>query len=345
MNKKTLKVKFVDMSYAFNGQYGRDYKQHIIYKLLAKHYDLIDSDSPQIIFCEFNGTEFVKYDCVRVFFSAENYKPDFDLYDYCITMFEDFKYQDRCLTTQAFVMFESTKLAYDLALKKHEFSAEDLKAKTGFCSFVYSNSNAFFEREKFFHLLSEYKRVDSAGRFLNNMGYRAENKLEFESNYKFSIAFDNQLYSIIQEKITDGFGAKLIPIYYGNPIITSKFNPKAFINCHAFNNFSEVIDYVKKIDQDDNLYMSIMREPICDLNRTSDYYLNELEEFLVKIAEGGTIQRAKELWPIWLERERVYGRKKRLRDEKIAMMLGKVFKPLRKLKIAKWAQKKLLWLP
>lgn len=344
MEKKIITVKFVDMSNHFSGEYGADYKEHIIYRLLSNHYNLEDSNNPQFVFGEYNGVEFSKYDCIRVFFSAENYKPDFDLYDYCITHFDDYKYENRCHTTPTLLYLEKTKRSYDLALRKHEFLREDINNKTGFCSFVYSNYNASVEREQFFNLLSEYKKVDSAGGFLNNVGYRTENKLKFESNYKFSIAFDNQQHSFIQEKITDAFGAKTIPIYYGSPSISKKFNKNAFINCHDFKNFLEVVEYVKMIDQNDDLYMKMMKEPICDLRLTSSYYISELEKFLVNIVENGSTQRSKELWPIWLEKERVYGRRKRLRDEKIARFMGKTFKIFRKTKVADLLRKKLLWI-
>lgn len=343
MEKKDLKIKFVDMSPSFNVNYGNDYKTSIIYQLLSRRYNLIDSDDPQLAVCEFNGIEFKKYDCVRLFVSAENYKPDFDLYDYCITLFPDYKFQDRCFTTHPMITHGPNRTAYDKAMQKHYFTMEDLKAKTGFCNFVYSNYNAFKERKEFFDLLSQYKRVDSGGRYMNNIGHSVDNKLEFQSHYKFSIAFDNQYHCFVQEKISDAFGARTIPIYFGNPDVVKQYNPKAFINCHDFNNFSDVVEYVKKVDTDDELYMSMMREPMCDPKFTLEYYLAELESFLVRVVETGTVQRAKELWPVWLEKERSYGRARRLRQEKLAADIGKMFRPLRKTKIAGLIRKKLLW--
>ena len=52
--------------------------------------------------------------------------------------------------------------------------------KENFCNFVYSNSGwADPIREKFYKEISKYKRVDSGGAYLNNIGYRVPDKLDF----------------------------------------------------------------------------------------------------------------------------------------------------------------------
>ena len=64
-------------------------------------------------------------------------------------------------------------------------------AKRKFCAFVVSNSNANGIRRDFFETLSEYKKVDSGGRYLNNVGGAVKDKIEFCSQHKFTIAFEN----------------------------------------------------------------------------------------------------------------------------------------------------------
>jgi hypothetical protein len=44
-----------------------------------------------------------------------------------------------------------------------------------------------------------------------------------------------------------------IPIYWGNPLASLDFNPKAFINCHDYKSFDEVIELVKEIDSNETL--------------------------------------------------------------------------------------------
>ena len=52
-----------------------------------------------------------------------------------------------------------------------------------------------------------------------------------------------------------------IPIYYGADRVSEDFNTKSFINCHDFKNFDDVIQYILHIDNNDNEYLSILREP------------------------------------------------------------------------------------
>ncbi|MEH7254623.1 glycosyltransferase family 10 [Neobacillus niacini] len=127
---------------------------------------------------------------------------------------------------------------------------------------IYSNGFAP-NREFFFDLLSKYKTVDSGGGLRNNLGYRVENKLQFQKKYKFSIAFENttsECYT--SEKIIQAFAAQTIPIYWGNPTISKEFNPKSFINCHDFDSFEDVVKRVEEIDNDKELFCKILKESI-----------------------------------------------------------------------------------
>jgi len=60
-------------------------------------------------------------------------------------------------------------------------------------------------------------------------------KRAFQSQYKFTIAFEN--YSrrgYNTEKLLDPMVANSLPIYLGNPNIAEHFNPKSFINAHEY---------------------------------------------------------------------------------------------------------------
>ena len=59
----------------------------------------------------------------------------------------------------------------------------------------------------------------------------------------------------------DAFHANTVPIYWGNPLIGNDFNPKAFINCHDFDSFEAVVDRVREIDSNEDLYLSYLNEP------------------------------------------------------------------------------------
>ena len=53
-----------------------------------------------------------------------------------------------------------------------------------------------------------------------------------------------------------------IPVYWGDPEIEKYFNKNAFINVMAYSSIEEAIKRIIEIDQDDNLYLKIMKEPI-----------------------------------------------------------------------------------
>ena len=64
------------------------------------------------------------------------------------------------------------------------------KSKSRFCNMVVSNSKCK-SRNNFYHLLNQQKKVDSGGKYLNNVGGPVHDKLDFISKYKFTLAFEN----------------------------------------------------------------------------------------------------------------------------------------------------------
>jgi hypothetical protein len=66
----------------------------------------------------------------------------------------------------------------------------------------------------------------------------------------------------ITEKIIDAWVSGTIPIYWGAPDVAEHFNSEAFINCHDFASFDQVIERIDEIEHDDELYMHILSQPI-----------------------------------------------------------------------------------
>ncbi len=57
------------------------------------------------------------------------------------------------------------------------------------------------------------------------------------------------------EKLIEGFAAKTVPIYWGDPHIEEIFNPNAFINLSDCESIDEMIEKVKAVDLDnENIY-------------------------------------------------------------------------------------------
>lgn len=252
--KPKIKIKFTD----FWG--GFDTNNNIFTKLLETKYDITISDDPDYLFHSCFGSDFLNYDCVRIFYTGEDWgKPIFNQCDYAIG-YDYLSYDNRSIRFPVYFLYPED---YMLAKKKHLISEKEIEEKVLFCNFIYSNGSAHPNREFFFDLLSKYKTVHSGGGFRNNLGYRVENKLQFQKKYKFSIAFENNTSEgYTTEKIIQAFAAQTIPIYWGNPSISQEFNSNAFINCHDFHSFEDVVNRIEEIDNDKELFCKILKEPI-----------------------------------------------------------------------------------
>jgi GR25 family glycosyltransferase involved in LPS biosynthesis len=138
-----------------------------------------------------------------------------------------------------------------------------------FCSFIATGPGLANNRKEFVEKLSKYKQVDCGGSYLNNIGYdiplglNCSGKIEHNNNYKFAIAFESTLYQgYVTEKICDVFKSNCIPIYWGHPDVVKDFNPSTFINANDFSNFDELVDYIIKVDNDEELYKSFFKQQI-----------------------------------------------------------------------------------
>jgi len=153
-----------------------------------------------------------------------------------------------------------------------------LAKKTKFCNFVYSNSRPQ-ERIMFFKLLSKYKKVDSGGEVLNNIGdalachvnSHSLSKLAFLQDYKFTIAFEISTQpGYVTEKLTEPMVANSLPIYWGCPRVGEEFNKKSFVDATG-RKFQDVVDEVVELDRDDDGYLEMMREPWFRDNAPNQY--------------------------------------------------------------------------
>lgn len=221
---------------------------------------------------------------VRVFFNTENIKPDYNTYDYVISFFPGIEYNGRYMYVPVRVLVPSRDDWYGLALRKHIGAEQALSEKESFCTFCYSNRWGNPKREELFFELSKYKKVESGGFFHNNIGGAVEDKLSFTRRGKFTIAAENSMY-YITEKIWDAFAAQTIPIFWGDPLIDSYgiFNPRSFVNVHDFPTIRDVVDRIVRIDNDDELYLSMLREPALIDSKSREEWIADVEKYLLKI--------------------------------------------------------------
>jgi len=258
-----IKVAFTDF---WHKNSSADIFANPLYQLLSRYFDLELSKHPDFLIYSCFGKQFLKYDCTRIFFTGENIRPNFKECDFAFSF--DFPVTTRNYRLPLYHLYGHTEL---LASKTDDFSGfSDRK----FCNFIYSNRKAT-ERIEFFHKLSQYKRVDSGGKVLNNIGGRVDDKLKFLQSYKFTIAFENACYpGYTTEKISEALLARTVPIYWGNPLVSRDFNPDSFINCHDFECFDAVIEFVRKVDADDELYHKYISASAFS-NGTDNEFVNE----------------------------------------------------------------------
>lgn len=250
-----LKICFTNFWPSFNIQ------DNFITKALGLKYKVevvAPDDKPLLHFYSQFGdlTEHYKYtDRIRIYFTGENDVPNFTECDYAIS-FHYLYFGNRhlrlplyCFQNEAF-----ENLRNGIKIKAPEpFSRK-------FCSAVISNNHSADPfRMDFIEALSNYKTVDSGGRHANNVGGPVDDKFAFCSQYKFCIAIENsKVDGYTTEKLTDALYAGCVPIYWGNRKVVEDINPESFINLNDFCTINEAVEYIRKVDDDKDLYTKIL---------------------------------------------------------------------------------------
>jgi alpha(1,3/1,4) fucosyltransferase len=240
-----------------------------LYILLKKIYSSITSFSIKDRF------PLPKGDYVKIFWGLEYVKPDMSKCDWAFSAyFEEEINNPRYMRLLTVINdYQLRNLGVPPIKKKINFS-NIKKEKMRFCNFIYSQD--ILARNNFFKVLSKYKKIDSPGRCMTNMPPISYNspresrlssnwvldKLKYLKRYKFTISFENFSKSgWTTEKLTHPMLVNSIPIYFGHKDVNKEFNTKSFINYNDFNNMDEFIKYIIKVDNDDELYEKILREP------------------------------------------------------------------------------------
>lgn len=283
--KRVIKVKYVDLPRGVKAE--NEYS----YELLSRDYAVRLCDDPDYLFCFPFGSEHLKYDCVKILLIGENTIPDFNLYDYAIG-FDHLSLDDRFLRVPLFAYYPAYR---DPELYKWEPSDEELLNR-GFCSFVVSNSRGDPLREQFFRELSKYKKVDSGGRYLNNVGGPVPDKVEFCRKYKFNIAFENSVSpGYTTEKVMEPLVGHSVPIYYGNPTIEEDVSPDCLVRVASANDVQRAIEEIVYLDQHDEAYLAKCRAKTF-VHSDPSFYDQQMLRFFHQIMDQ-PVERAKRLIP------------------------------------------------
>lgn len=215
------------------------------------------ADAPDFVLCGTFGVDFLQYSCCRIQYSGEDNWPDLNLYDYAMG-FPLLDYDGRYLRLPLYAL----RPTWGAALAKHTAPAASFLGRQKFCNFVVSNDFSAV-RNDFFAALSSRRRVDSGGQYANNIGGPVGDKIAFQRQYKFSIAYENsRTPGYCTEKIVDAFAAGTVPIYWGDPCVGQEFNPAAFVCADDFADNAALIAYLDKLDKDDAAFLAMCQAPI-----------------------------------------------------------------------------------
>ena len=218
-------------------------------------------------------------DAIMILNSFECIVPDLNVFDYALVWNSDLKCGDRIARNIPYIYDIQSDDTFKNDLT-HGQACRILESRPKFCNFMYSHSSE--PRDSFFRLLSQYKKADSLGRWMNNTGIQSTRyvsdwyglSIGLKRGYKFSIAMENAAYKgYTTEKIISSLQAHNVPIYWGDPDVSSLINPKAFINCGDYDSFDDVVERVKEIDNDDGLWLDMVTQPW----QTQEQYTRTLE--------------------------------------------------------------------
>jgi hypothetical protein len=126
--------------------------------------------------------------------------------------------------------------------------------------------------------LSKISKVDIYGSY---SGLNILDKYEVAKDYKFVMAFENDLYpGYVSEKPLEAYQAGAVPLYWG--IDKAGFiNPKSIINLNDFHCLEDFILQVAKVNSDCDIWTRMVSEPFL----TKEYDLDQLVERLKKVIQ------------------------------------------------------------
>jgi hypothetical protein len=279
LSRPILRLDFADFWPGFSKT------DNYFYSLLDKHYNVVLTDRPDYLIYSRFGKTHRRYGCTKIFYTGENARPNLKECDYAFTF--DYRDDPRHYRLPLYGLYHDPKCPDDPSHPQRLVEPKPpvdqiLARKKKFCCVLISNESAR-ERIDFIERLSKYKKVDSGGRALNNVGYIVpqtingkNGKLEFIKDYKFVIAFENSSHpGYTTEKLFQPMLVNSIPVYWGNPIVGRDFNTRSFVNFHDYRNEGEVIARIVAIDRDDEQFRAVMEQPYFNGNTLNEFIREE----------------------------------------------------------------------
>lgn len=250
---------------------------------------IFDESDPDFIFHEAHLVDVIKYQGVRIAVAGENVRTDFNISDYGIG-FDPLIFLDRYLRFPLYFFYSGSLKAVEV--RQDSLANGNIQSffDRKFCNFLVSNGSASEFRTQFFNLLSQYRPIDSGGRYLNNIGAFVKDKSSWQKEYKFSLCFENSSTpGYLTEKLIQAYAAHTIPIYWGDPqAIGSLKDGKGGINPNAIvwvdqKSPEQAVQQIMSLDSNANLYFEMFLQPLFIERDHSARFEKSLLEFLYSI--------------------------------------------------------------
>jgi alpha(1,3/1,4) fucosyltransferase len=210
----------------------------------------------------------------KIFFSGEPYITNPEKYDLLMFSHETEK---NIVDIPLYVVYMYENALLNRIINKPKIT----KIPEKFCCFIVSNESCP-ARNNMFQYLNQYKKVESCGRFANNMqfviqhSYWSEEFRNFISNYKFIICFENNKQNTYStEKIVNPYVAGSIPIYWGSSHIHNVFNKNSmlYLEDESIESYQKIINEIIELDNSDEKYLEFINRPaITDLSYFNNNY-------------------------------------------------------------------------
>ena len=279
-----LKVAFLDFWPEINDE-------NIFLPILQKHFDVeVTKNNPDIVIHSiFNRMqETPKYNCKKILFLGENYRPSQFPTNYSISFDPHSETNFRLPLWQLYLIFNPL-------LKDKLFNKIKHNIFNEFFSFTVSNGGNVI-RNGFYYYLTQYKKVRSYGKIkTNDLSLQRESQGKYwrdakdaffiKNTHKFSIVFENNSYPYYTtEKLMDAFLAGSIPIYWGDPKVNEDWNSNAFINVGKIGT-ENAIQLIKEMDNNDGKFAKMYNEPVFTKEQKNnlEYNINRFEDWLIEI--------------------------------------------------------------
>jgi hypothetical protein len=266
--KHRILMDFVDF-------HGLERSRNPFLPLLNLRWDVVSSEYPDYLVFTHEGQRHKLYSCTKIFYTQENYLPDWRQCDFAVLSRKldhprAFHLPVYSLYCQASDVVRPAGIDYRTGLAQ----------KTEFCAFLTGYVDRTVRvRTDFFHQLNARKKVNSAGTALKNVDYNIRGSVarrDWLRRHKFYMAFENsEVPGWTTERIIDAFAAGCVPVYWGDPTVGEQFNRQAFIHRRDFASDEACIEHILKVDADDELYLKYLSAPPLHGNRPNKEWDHE----------------------------------------------------------------------